>query len=101
MGQDGGGPQREAGGLASDGKHLGQFPTELLEVGLGQLSPALPGHQQGKVNLMRTINSLQSTLPDHSILLAAGSQEPHHVKLATLGDQQVIGVEHLLGLITC
>ena len=96
MGQDGRGPQREAAGLASDGKHLGQFHTELLDVGLAQLSPALPEHQ--KVSLMRTINSLHFTLPHHGILLVAGSQEPHHVKLPTLGDQQVIGVEHLFDL---
>ena len=41
-------------------------------------------------------NSVPSILPDNGILVAAGSQEPHHVEFATLGDQQVIGVEHLL-----
>ena len=42
VGEDGRGPQRETAGLASDGKHLGELDTQLLDVGLGQLSPALP-----------------------------------------------------------
>ena len=47
---------------------------------------------------MRTTTSRHFSLPDDSILIAAGSEQPHHVELPTLGDQQVIGVEHLLDL---
>ena len=46
VGEDGRGPQRETAGLASDGKHLGELDTQLLDVGLGQLGPALPEQQR-------------------------------------------------------
>ena len=51
--------------------------------------------------LMNNKNSIvfltmtQIPSPDYSFLVAAGSQEPNHIELTTLGDQEVIGVEHL------
>ena len=46
VGQKGRSPQREAVGLASDREHLGELPTQLLDVGLGELSPTLPEQHQ-------------------------------------------------------